>query len=89
MIYEKYEAMKNANIHPIPPLISREKRRATKEYIKRSEEITEEFKLALYEEYGVTDNPKRDLAFEVAQNLRSVDYYDVESTFLYIIKLIE
>lgn len=89
MIYEKYEAMKKANIHPTPPLLSREKRRMAREYIKRSKEITEEFKLALYEEYDVTDNPKRDLAFEVAQNLRSVDYYDVESTFLYIVQLIE
>ena len=89
MIYEKYEAMKKANIHPTPPLLSREKRRMAREYIKRSEEITEEFKLALYEEYGVADNPKRDLAFEVAENLRSVDYQDVESTFLYIVQLIE
>jgi 5'-3' exonuclease len=89
LIYEKYEAMREANIHPTPPLLSREKRRMAKEYIKQSKEITEEFKLALYEEYGVTNNPKRDLAFEVAQNLRSVDYYDVESTFLYIVQLIE
>ena len=89
MIYKKYEAMREANIHPTPPLLSREKRRMCREFIRRSEEITKEFKTALYIEYDVIDNPKRDLAFEVAQNIYSVEYFDTESAFSYIIKLIE
>lgn len=75
-------------MHPQIPLITEELRQQTLEYIKLAEKIDVDFETELYIEYNAVENPKRELAFELAKKwTHHNEYYDIESIFAAIIEL--
>ncbi len=66
-----------------------ELRAARNKYSEEQYKIDEEFKLALYEEYGVETNPKREKVFSMAwERGHSSGYGEVESEFMDLVDLI-
>lgn len=92
MIHEKYTAIRNAIKYP-NDLAGRtlEYRRTSMDaYRKACKECDEAFELALYDEYGVSNNPKREKAFRIAwQEGHSSGYSEVETYFEEMAELIK
>ena len=90
MIYEKYEKMGRLNIHPEIPLITNERREQGREFVSCSVKIDSEFENALYAEYSLLNNPKREIAFKIAKRWAARgEYYDIECLFAAIASLIK
>lgn len=67
-----------------------ELRVARNKYHEEHAKVTEEFKLALYEEYAVETNPKREKAFSMAWEAgHSEGYNSVEYHFSELVELIK
>lgn len=62
----------------------RDKRKA---YDERKAALNQDFKLDLFEEFGVTDHPKADKVFDIAWDLGHADGYD--SVSYYFEKLVD
>lgn len=90
MIYETYENMRSLNIHPEIPLTTHERREQGREFVSRSVEIDTEFENAIYVEYDMCNNPKREIAFKIAKRWAARGgYYDIECLFVAIASLIK
>lgn len=63
---------------------------AHKAYRENENLMYKKFKEALFEEYGVSENPKRDMAFDMAWDREhAYGYHDVVSYFSELVELIE
>ena len=64
-------------------------KRDLKIYYAKDKELADQFKVDLYEEYGVTNNPKNDLLFSKAYELgHSAGYQEIENYFSDLVDLI-
>lgn len=89
-IAEKFEALSKEIQYPnekMPRAIFIE---AKKLYYTKRANLDEEFELALFKEYGVEDNPKREKCFQLAwERGHSSGYNEVEIQFSEIVELIK
>lgn len=90
MIYEVYANQRNSIIHPDISIPVLERLPLLREYVKLVGMVDVEFECALYSEYGIEDNPKKQLVFKYAKKWAyPPEYFDIESIFSDIVELIK
>jgi hypothetical protein len=63
---------------------------AKKKYNEDLKNLNKEFELALYKEYGVENNPKREKAYRMAQERgHSSGFSEIENIFVDLLELIK
>lgn len=90
MIYEAYATQRKTIIHPDISIPVLERLPLLREYVKLVGMVDVEFESALYSEYDVEDNPKKEMIFKFAKKWAyPPEYYDIENIFSDMVELIK